>query len=329
MRPAHARVARRCPLRALGRTWVLTALWVVVTGCATNPVWEELREAAPAPELAAVPFFPQDAYQCGPAALATVLAHGGIEVTPEQLAARIYVPTRRGSLQAELLAAARSYDRVPYLLSGSPESMVDEVRAGRPVLLLQNLGFERWPVWHYAVLVGFDPEARTFLLRSGTEARHEVGARGFLASWERGGRWAMVVVPASEPPAAADALGWLQAVAPFESTGHLDVAAEGYEAGVRRWPEEALVWTALGNVRYLQQDFAGAEEAYGQAMALSSRNWTARNNLVRTFMAQGCPGLAGPWIGDAGSPPEGFASTWNRTLEELAALHQGDCEVLQ
>ncbi|TVS14317.1 MAG: bacteriocin-processing peptidase family protein [Gammaproteobacteria bacterium] len=311
------------------RCGMFVVLWAVGTGCATSPAWEELREAAPAPELVAVPFFPQETYQCGPAALATVLAHGGIEVTPEMLVSRIYVPTRRGSLQAELLAAARSHDRVPYLLPGSPELLVDEVRAGRPVLLLQNLGFERWPIWHYAVLVGFDPAERTFLLRSGTEARHEVGVRGFLASWERGGRWAIVVVPASEPPAAADALGWLGAVAPFESTGHLEMAAEGYEAGVKRWPDEAVVWTALGNVRYLQRDLAGAQEAYGRALALSSGNWTARNNLVRTFMAQGCAGHARQWISDAGRPPDGFASTWKRTLDELAETEQRDCQVPQ
>ncbi len=329
MRSGSAGTTRWILCRAALRSGIFVVLSVVVAGCATHPVWDELRESAAAPELADVPFFAQDAYQCGPAALATVLADGGVEVTPDELVSRIYVPDRRGSLQAELLAAARSHGRVPYRLADAPGAMVDEVRAGRPVLLLQNLGFERWPIWHYAVLIGFDPERGTFLLRSGTEARHEVDARRFLASWERGGRWSIVVVPASEPPAAADALGWLQAVAPFESTGHLGMAAEGYAAGVERWPDEPMVWTALGNARYLQADMAGAEAAYERALALSAGNWTARNNLVRTFIARGCPDRARQWAGDAGRPPEGFAPTWEQTLADLAAADSRECEMLQ
>jgi tetratricopeptide (TPR) repeat protein len=208
--------------------------------------------------------------------------------------------------------------------------MIKELQAGRPVLLLQNLGFVRRPVWHYAVLVGFDSEEQDFLLRSGTERRHAVPARRLLGSWRRAGRWAMVVVPASAPPDSADALGWLRAVAPFESTGKLDLAAEGYEAGVKRWPRDPSVWTALGNVRYLQQNLSSAEKAYVQALALSPRHWTARNNLIRTLVARGCPELARQWIADAGTPPAGFAATWNGTLgdletDDLAAADESRC----
>lgn len=296
-----------------------------LTGCVTSPGQHELLGAASVAELTEVPFFAQDAYQCGPAALATVLVDAGVAVTPEQLVAKIYVPDRHGSLQAELLAASRSQARVPYQLKDSALSMLAELRDGTPVLLLQNLAFERWPIWHYAVLVGFDAEEQTVLLRSGTESRHVMSVSRFLASWERAGRWAMVTVAASEPPATADALGWLQAVAPFESTGHLATAAEGYAAGVERWPENPLAWTALGNVHYLQQNFAGAERAYGQALTLAPEHWPARNNLLQTFMARGCPGLARPWVENLGQPPTAFAATWHTTLRELADSDESQC----
>jgi len=302
---------------------------VLLSGCVSSPGQHELRGAASVAEISEVPFFAQDDYQCGPAALATVLVHGGVSVTPDQLVSQIYVPGRRGSLQAELLATTRSHARVPYRLDGSWRSLLAELHDGRPVLLLQNLGFDRWPIWHYAVLVGFDAEQRTFLLRSGTESRHEVSVSRLLASWERAGSWAMVAVPASEPPASAEALGWLQAVAPFESTGRVATAAEGYTAGVKRWPKDPLVWTALGNVSYLQQDFAAAERAYGQALSLSPGHWPARNNLLQTFMARGCPGLAMPFLGHDGEPPADFSATWNRTLEGLAAMDESQCQAVQ
>jgi tetratricopeptide (TPR) repeat protein len=255
---------------------------LALSGCAIGPEHRVLREAGTPVELVQVPFFPQDQYQCGPAALATVLVDSGVDITPQQLVSRVYVPDREGSLQAEMLAATRSQGRVPYVLPQTLAPMLAELRAGRPVMMLQNLGLDRWPIWHYAVVIGFDPAAEEFLLRSGVTRRKAHSAVPFLASWDRGGRWSMVAVNPRDPPAGADVLGWLRALGPFESTGHLDLAAEGYEAAVARWPGEAMAWTALGNVRYLQRDLAAAEEAYLHALALSPAFWTACNNLAQT-----------------------------------------------
>jgi tetratricopeptide (TPR) repeat protein len=298
---------------------------MLVGGCASGPQLAMFLEAGPAVELAGIPFFAQDEYQCGPAALATILVDSGVDVTPQQLVPQIYVPDRQGSLQAELLSATRRHGRVPYVMRNSLAPILAELRAGQPVLVLQNLGLDRWPVWHYAVLIGFDADSREFLLRSGRTPRLQSGARSFLASWDRAGRWSMVAVAASEPPAGADVLGWLQAVAPFESTGDLDTAVEGYEAAVARWPESAMAWAALGNARYLQQQFVVAAQAYERAVTQSPELWTARNNLVQTMIALGCPASAQPWIGGAGVPPADFESTWSRTLEELAAIGDGHC----
>lgn len=298
---------------------------VLLAGCAAGPELQLLREQRTSVELTDVPFFVQDQYQCGPAALATVLVSGGVEVTPPQLVSQVYVPDRRGSLQAELIAATRSHDRVPYVMSNCISPILEALHAGYPVLVLQNLGVERWPVWHYAVLIGFDAEKEQFLLRSGTTRRQRSSARAFLASWDRAGRWSMVVVPANAPPAGADVLGWLQALAPFESTGDLETAAEGYEAAVARLPESGVAWTALGNVRYLQHAFAAAAIAYEHALASSPDLWVARNNLVRTMIAQGCPDQAKAWVRDDAVPPTHMQPMWRDTLQALAEAQHDAC----
>lgn len=308
------------------RIRLLALLLIGLAGCAVGPEHRVLQAAGQPVELADVPFFPQEDYQCGPAALATVLVDSGVNVDPAQLTPQVYVPERRGSLQAELLATTRRHGRVPYLLPPSLAPILDELRSGRPVLVLQNLGLERWPVWHYAVLVGFDPVEESFLLRSGTKRLLETQARTFLASWDRAGRWSLVVVPPSDPPANADVLRWLQAVAPFESTGALDTAARGYEAAVKRWPDETSAWTALGNVRYGEQRLDEAAAAYREALDRSPGNWIARNNLVQTLVDRGCPGLARNWVDDTAVPPPETAAIWASTLEELAAAGDGHCD---
>src|SRR4051812_2984801 len=108
------------------RLWAVVL--VTVSGCASVPVPEYggaiATSQAQKVELTATPFFPQEEYQCGPAALATVLQSAGIERTPAQLAPEIYLPQRQGSLQFELLAATRRAGVVPYVLREKPDDLL-------------------------------------------------------------------------------------------------------------------------------------------------------------------------------------------------------------
>src|SRR3954465_11999642 len=101
--------------------WSMRLLAIVligISGCASVPVPEYGHDLpasrAEQAELTAAPFFPQEDYQCGPAALATLLQSAGIDRTPAQLVEQIYLPQRQGSLQLELLGATRRAGAVPY-----------------------------------------------------------------------------------------------------------------------------------------------------------------------------------------------------------------------
>ncbi|TVP53451.1 MAG: hypothetical protein EA349_13665, partial [Halomonadaceae bacterium] len=95
---------------------------MLLTACAGSPLqYSHLPapdEGTPsAVELRDTSFHPQQAYQCGPAALATLLQSSGVrDADPDTLKNQVYLPDRQGSLQTELLAATRRADRVPYLL---------------------------------------------------------------------------------------------------------------------------------------------------------------------------------------------------------------------
>ncbi|MBM4196338.1 MAG: hypothetical protein FJ197_04455 [Gammaproteobacteria bacterium] len=95
--------------------------------------------SGPVAELTSVPFFPQTVHQCGPAALATVLVASGLDTTPEALVPQVYVPGRKGSFAVELAAATRRAGRIAYTVE-SPQAMLQEIAAGNPVLVLQDLG---------------------------------------------------------------------------------------------------------------------------------------------------------------------------------------------
>src|SRR5260370_26774661 len=92
------------------RTAGIFLVGAALGGCASPvPQTISLRDAWPAGvpervELGAVPFFPQEDYQCGPAALATTLVESGVKVTPQDLVAQVYIPERQGKFPGERLA---------------------------------------------------------------------------------------------------------------------------------------------------------------------------------------------------------------------------------
>jgi len=238
-------------------------------------------------ELVDTPFFAQEAYQCGPAALATVLQHAGVRVQPEALAPRVYLPRRRGSLQTELIAATRAYGRVPYVIDPGLEALIGELEAGHPVLVLQNVGLRIYAVWHYAVVIGYLPSRDELILRSGRDRRLRLSTRRFLASWKPSGYWGLIVLKPGELPASPDPARYLQSVAALEEVGRFEAAQAAYAAAVRRWPDNPTAWFGLGNAHYAKGAPTAAARAYRQALEVEPGNAAARNNLALTLAERG------------------------------------------
>ena len=183
-----------------------------------------------------VPFFPQKEYECGPAALATVLAYSGVPVTPDPLVSQVYLPSRQGSLQLEMLATPRRYDRVSYPLAPRYADLLREVAAGNPVVVLQDVG-PLFTQWHYAVVNGFDYPSGTLFLRSGKLARQEMPFTYFERTWIKGGYWAMLVMPPDRIPVTATEERWMAAVLAMARVSKGDAAAKAYAAALKRWPD--------------------------------------------------------------------------------------------
>jgi hypothetical protein len=240
-------------------------LITVLGGCAllTPPQTRGLREAPPpdlaAPvELADVPFFAQTDHECGPAALATALGAAGLPVQPEALTAQVYLPARQGSLQAEMLATARRRGALAVRLPPTLPSLLRELNAGHPVVVLQNLGLSFAPRWHYAVLIGHDLAARELLLRSGTTRREVMGLSTFEHTWARGGHWAFVALAPGQLPATASETELTAATVAFERAAPPAAAQQAYDAALGRWPDNLTLAIGAGNTRAAAGDLAGA-----------------------------------------------------------------------
>lgn len=239
------------------------------------------------------PFHSQLENHCGPAALMTVLEASGARPDYDVVADSVYVPGLEGSLQVEMMAAARSFGRIPFRLGGTLEDVVAEVDAGHPVLILQNLRIRTWPAWHYAVVVGFDRTSRRILMRSGTEREMGTPVSRWLREWDWAGRWAVAVLRPGELPVGADRAPVLRALADFDEVAEPAARLLAWRAAGRRWPDEALVQVGLGNAHYELGETRAAAERFREALTLRPDHWPARLNLGVVLLETGepCEGL--------------------------------------
>lgn len=266
----------------------LVLAFFLLGACAyTPPAGSRFGDFDSAPELTATPFYPQERYQCGPAALMTVLSHSGVNTTVEQLVRQVYLPAREGSLQAEMLATTRAVGRIPYRISGNLASLGAELRAGRPVLVLQNLGVRWWPRWHYAVAIGLNAEQAQLVLRSGTEERRVTPLRTFLHTWKRSGNWGIVILKPDEMPVDVDRERWFSALAGLEQTGPVDASVIAWQHAAERWPGSLVARFGMANSRYASGDWSGAEVVYRELLAEQPGLALARNNLALALLRQG------------------------------------------
>lgn len=265
----------------------------VLSGCVSSPQTRQLLAQPPSSlpvkvELTATPFISQTENDCGPAALATILQAQGRAVTKAELIELLYLPQRQGSLQIEMDATARSFDRVVYPLNAEIKDLLKEVAAGNPVLVFQNLGLSWSPRWHYAVVVGFELEQREIILRSGAIKRHVISLSTFEKTWQRADYWARVLLPPDQIPVTAKPLNYIKAVNALETSGHAEAAAQAYRKAAQMWPDVLTVLQVWGNSEFEQGAIKEAENAFRQAIHVNPKVASVWNNLAYVLMAQQC-----------------------------------------
>jgi len=238
-------------------------------------------------ELTGTPFFPQELYHCGPAALATALNAVNIGVSPDQLVPEVYIPSRKGSLQVEMLVAARRHGALAVKIEPELGAVLKEIAAGNVVVVMQNLGLSWAPSWHYAVVVGYDLDKELVWLRSGTFKRFEMTLSTFQRTWARSQYWAFVALKPGSLPASAKAEAVASALISFEkAAGAVDLKVS-YAAAAKRWPGNLVILTGLGNSAYAAGDLDGAATAFRDTISAHPDSAAAYNNLANVLLAQG------------------------------------------
>lgn len=305
---------------------LLTGLIALMLGGCATPQLAQLVQFWPTDlparaELKQVPFYAQEDYECGPAALAMAATAAGLTLRPEQLVDQVYLPGRQGSLQLEMLAAGRRQGLLAYPLAPRLENVLREVAAGHPVIVFQNLSLPIYPVWHYAVVIGFERERQALLLHSGRTEFLEMSLATFERTWARGQHWSMVLLPPATLPVTAQPDAHATAAAALERV-QPQAALVAYNRALQTWPTQRAALLGRGNAAYALGEKEQAAQAYRQATAVQPDFADAWNNLAQVLLEQGQFGPARQAIEQAvalGGPRRVAYQDLQQKIEEKSA----------
>lgn len=172
---------------------LLLLLSLALTACAT---------AGKAPQgakvIEGVPFYPQEDYECGPSALATVLSYhrlkgGGPAVTPDEVAEKIYSPTARGALGLDLARCAEGMGFSAEEKRGSVGALRALVDEGTPPIILVDYGISFYQVNHFMAVTGYTDDG--IIVNSGNRQGVVIENDALARIWKKTGYWTLVVRP--------------------------------------------------------------------------------------------------------------------------------------
>jgi predicted double-glycine peptidase len=178
--------------------WLLTVLLLVGPVCCTPG---GVRPGEGDIVISGIPFFTQEAYQCGPAALATVLDYWyrktGTEtwLTPEQIAADIYSPTAKGVLGIDLELYGRRQGFEARQYPGSLNDLRRSVDDGVPVVILVDYGVSLYEVNHFMVVTGHTKDG--VIVNSGKTENQRISGRELEKIWKKARYWTLILEPSS------------------------------------------------------------------------------------------------------------------------------------
>ncbi len=179
---------------------VFACMWIVCAGCGlAGPVtYAEVDSSEPDLYISAVPFFPQEAYQCGPASLAAVLGYWGKHTSPDEIATAIYSPRLKGTLGLDMWSYAQAQHFMATMQSTTLDELRTFIRQRIPVIAFLELGYHWLPLRHFVVIVGIDPQRQAVVAYNGREQNSRIPFPTFLQAWEKTNYWTLIVRPRSD-----------------------------------------------------------------------------------------------------------------------------------
>lgn len=261
--------------------------------------------------------YPQEAYFCGPASLATLLTYQGVEFAYGDVVGTTFTPELLGSLQMEMKATARRYGLIPYTLNEGLAPVLSEISNNTPVLVLFNLGLTPLPAWHYAVVTGFDKAEKKVFLSAPKGDQTWMSFDDFEMFSKRGGSWAIVALKPPQLPIASNEAQMIRSITDMYDVGYKEQAKLAAINYVSTYPASSLGSVILANMYMEMQDYQSATAEYKRSIILKPHDPVLLNNLAQSLLRENKLQEAKQYALEAIDIGGVFLVEYQKTLEEI------------
>ena len=270
---------------------IITGSLLLLQGCQNTPQTERLsgtilKNISPSKLIKDVPFYPQQTFFCGPTTLSEALNFYGHSTTPEAIAPNLFIPEREGSLQLEMISAARSYGQLPYSTNSDLETLFSLIDNNVPVIVFQNVATSWFPMWHYALVIGYDQTTQKIILHTGETQAHEMSYKLFERVWQRGNYWILALLGSEQNYSYLDSFIYTRAAQDMLTVGLTEPAIKHLIKATQTWPEKWLSYFLLGN-HYLNISDEAAKW-FSRGFEYGADNPQYLNNYGYALVQEGC-----------------------------------------
>ncbi|MEW6570674.1 MAG: C39 family peptidase [Nitrospirota bacterium] len=166
----------------------LIIILISLTSCFTV---SEIPREAHNTLIEGVPFYPQEAYQCGPSSLAGVLNYWGVYVSPDDIAQEIFSESVKGTLNLDMLLYTKRKGLRAVYYSGSIKDIKRNIDLGYPLIVLVDLGISLYQANHFMVVIGYNEKG--LIVNSGKKRESFVREEDFLRAWKKTDFWTLLI----------------------------------------------------------------------------------------------------------------------------------------
>jgi hypothetical protein len=258
-----------------------------MTAPQTNLLLQQSTKLPAAHEIENVPFFPQEDYYCGPTTLAEILNFYDRDIEPVTVAPSLFIPERRGSLQIEMVASIRQYGMLGYAEQGNLNQLLALISEDIPVIVLQNKRLSWYPLWHYALVIGYDLEAQTVILHTGVNEHRIVSMELFENTWRKGNYWLLAALPPEDGSDHFDPFVYVSAARDLIQVGQEQAGVTALKTASIQWSDYWLSYFLLGN-HFLQTNPQGALNWFKQGAQAGSDETSFLNNYAYALLFNDC-----------------------------------------
>jgi len=167
-------------------------IFIILLFCSCIPI-SDISVSSKEQYIEDVPFYPQEAYQCGPASLAGVLNYWGVDVTPREIAEEIFSKSARGTLNIDMMLYAQRKGVQAHYYRGDIEDIERKISDGFPIIVLVDFGFIVYQVNHFMVIIGFNEHG--VVVNSGKHQGGLLSWRYFEKAWKKTDFWTLFISP--------------------------------------------------------------------------------------------------------------------------------------